>query len=109
VKTRLAIILGVVVLCSCASAGVAKEAQAAPSGEELFRIHCHVCHPKGGNIINPKKTLSKKDREANNVKTPEDIIKNMRKPGPGMNPFPPSTLPDDEARKIADYILKTFK
>jgi cytochrome c6 len=33
----------------------------------------------------------------------------MRNPGPGMNKFDEKTIPDKEAKMIADYILKTFK
>jgi cytochrome c6 len=87
--------------------GVAEDK--ATSGEELFKKHCAVCHPDGSNIVNPKKTLHKKDREVNNIKNPEDIVKTMRNPGPGMTPFNKSTIPDNDAKKIAEYILKTFK
>ncbi len=55
-----------------------------PSGEALFKKNCAVCHVDGGNIINPQKTLHKKDRDANDIKTADDIINKMRHPGPGM-------------------------
>ncbi len=79
------------------------------SGEKEFKDHCASCHPDGGNIINPQKTLHKKDREVNNVKTEADIIGKMRKPGPGMTEFDKNTISDEKARAIARYILKTFK
>jgi cytochrome c6 len=78
------------------------------TGEQLFKEHCSVCHPEGGNIINPKKTLLKKNLEANNIKTAEDVIGIMRKPGPGMTIFDMKTMPEKDARKIADHILKKF-
>ena len=78
------------------------------SGEKEFKEYCAVCHPDGGNIVNPQKTLHKKDREANNVKTAADIIGKMRKPGPGMTQFDKDTISDEKARAIAKYILKTF-
>jgi cytochrome c6 len=78
-------------------------------GAKEFKEHCEVCHPKGGNIINPKKPLDKKSLEANNVKTAKDIIGKMRNPGPGMTEFDTKTISDKEAKAIADYILKTFK
>jgi cytochrome c6 len=81
---------------------------ASQSGEELFKKNCSVCHVDGGNIINPQKTLQKKDREANNIKTANDIIKRMRNPGPGMTEFNQKTISDKDAHKIAEYILKTF-
>ncbi len=78
------------------------------SGEALFKQHCVICHVDGGNIVNAQKTLHKKDREANNVKTVADILKIARNPGPGMTKFDKKTLSDKDARKIAEYILKTF-
>jgi len=106
-KRTLAGMIAAVAVFSLAAPGVANSKET--SGEELFKKHCAVCHPDGGNIVNPKKTLHKKDREANNIKKPEDILKNMRNPGPGMTPFDKTTIPDNDAKKIADYILKTFK
>ena len=86
-----------------------KETMKKISGEAEFKNHCSVCHPDGGNIINPAKTLHKKDRDANGIKTASDIISKMRKPGPGMTEFDKKTIPDKEAKAIANYILKTFK
>ncbi len=72
----------------------------------------------GGNIVNPKKTLHRKDLDANNIKTAGDIVKKMRNPGPypthpqewgGMRMFDQRTISDDDALKIANYILETFK
>ncbi|MBI1922188.1 MAG: c-type cytochrome [Geobacter sp.] len=95
--------------CMLAATSFATTAIAAGKGEELFKKHCAACHPNGGNIVNPKKTLAKKDREANGFKTAKDLVKNMRKPGPGMTPFDAKTIPDKDAKAIADYVLKTFK
>ncbi|HJV66408.1 MAG TPA: c-type cytochrome [Geomonas sp.] len=78
-------------------------------GKKEFEEHCASCHPKGGNIVNPKKTLSKKDRMANGVKNAKDIVAKMRKPGPGMTPFDAKAVPDSEAMAIANYIIATFK
>lgn len=81
----------------------------AASGEELFKKHCSACHPDGGNVVNPKKTLSKKDREKNGMKDVKTLVKNMRNPGPGMAKFDKTTLPDKDAKAIAEYVLKSFK
>jgi cytochrome c6 len=78
-------------------------------GEAEFKEHCAACHADGGNIVNPAKTLSRKDRENNGVKTARDIVKIMRKPGAGMTAFDKSIIPDAEAKAIANYIIKTFK
>ncbi len=91
-------------------AGVsAKEASKESRGEQLFMKHCSKCHPNGGNVVTVTKTLNPKDREANNVKTEEDIIKLMRSPGPGMVKFGKKVISEKDARAIAEYILKTFK
>src|SRR3990172_12427695 len=108
-KNLLMFAVAVLFVCCIASAAFAQKAAAKSLGEAKFSELCAVCHPEGGNIVNPKKTLRKKDREANNIKTEADIIKNMRNPGPGMTPFDEKTVPDKEAREIAKYILKTFK
>jgi cytochrome c6 len=78
------------------------------SGESLFKEHCALCHPDGGNIVNPKETLHKKDRDANNIKSKDDIVNLMRKPGPGMTTFDVKTIPDPDAKEIAEYITKKF-
>jgi len=107
-KVFVVLALGVAVfLVTVASIGMA--ADPAQSGESLFKQHCAVCHPDGGNIVNPKKTLHKQDREANNVKTEADIVKIMRNPGPGMIKFDANTIPDKQAKEIAAYILKSLQ
>jgi len=79
------------------------------SGEELFKQHCAVCHPDGGNIVNPQFSLRKKDLQAHKIKKASDIIGKMRYPGAGMTKFDTKTISDQDAKKIAEYILKTFK
>jgi len=91
------------------TAVISAEAPAGKTGEELFREHCVLCHPDGGNIVNPQKTLLRAHREAHGIRTAADIVRIMRNPGPGMQKFDRKTLPDPEAKKIAEYILKTFK
>ena len=76
---------------------------------EEFEKHCAACHPNGGNTMKPDKTLREKNVQANGVKSPEDIVALMRKPGPGMTKFDRKAIGDREARAIAEYILKTFK
>lgn len=108
-KKRLTATICTLALAAATIATAAEAAKKASPGEELFKKHCVACHPNGGNIVNPKKTLSKRDREANGFKTAKDLVKNMRNPGPGMNKFDTKTLPDKDAKAIADYVLKTFK
>jgi cytochrome c6 len=101
VLNLLFIAIGVVGLTSMTTLEAAEK-----TGEQLFKEHCSMCHPEGGNIINPKKTLLKKDLEANNIKTADDAVKIMRKPGPGMTTFDAKSLSDKDARMIADYLFK---
>ncbi len=97
-------------VCLFATTGLADTAPGEKvDGKKEFEEHCAVCHKDGGNMVNPAKTLSRKDRETNGVKTAKDIIDKMRKPGPGMTKFDAKTISDKEAKAIADYILKTFK
>jgi cytochrome c6 len=96
------------VLAAWIAAVPSSEAGSGKSGEALFKEHCAVCHPDGGNIVNPKKTLHKKDREANNIKTKADIVRVMRKPGPGMSVFDAKIITDHDAEEIAEYVQKAF-
>ena len=100
---RQLILVGIVTLAFSASSAIAA------TGEALFKQHCAVCHPAGGNIVNPKMTLHKKDLDRQGIKNWEGVVKYMRKPGPGMPTFDAKTLPDKDARAIAEYVLKTFK
>ncbi len=84
------------------------EKSPADRGKALFEKNCASCHPSGGNIINPQKTLHKASLAEHNVMTEKDIIKIMRNPGPGMTKFNKQTIPDKDAESIAEYILKTF-
>ncbi|MRR06213.1 MAG: cytochrome C [Deltaproteobacteria bacterium] len=78
-------------------------------GKKEFEKHCAVCHPNGGNIINPQKPLTAKSLKAHKFAEVKDIVSAMRKPGPGMTPFDQKAIPDKTAVAIAEYIVKTFK
>lgn len=101
------LILTVIAVVGATGLNAAEAAE--KTGEQLFVEHCALCHPDGGNIITPDKTLRKKDLDANKIKTAEDVVKIMRKPGQGMTAFDIKSLSDKDARKIADYIFKKFK
>ena len=92
-------------LCSLAAGAFA----AASQGEAAFNDNCASCHRDGGNIINPSKNLKKMTLKANGIRSAKDIMAKMRNPGPGMTKFDKQTLPDEEAKEIAEYILKQFK
>jgi len=100
--------VGVVILFGGAACGQSGDMASGPDGKALFDKNCKVCHPDGGNIIKPNKTLKTSDLAASGIKKPGDIVDKMRKPGPGMTPFDEKAISDDEAEEIAEYILKTF-
>jgi mono/diheme cytochrome c family protein len=81
----------------------------AGQGESLFKQHCVICHPGGGNIVKKEKTIGAKALSARNITRAEDIVKVMRNPGPGMNRFDEKIIPDADALAIGEYILSTFK
>ena len=108
----LAVSVATISLCAFIAGGsfaAEKKAMEKISGEAEFKNHCALCHPDGGNSVNSAKTLHKKDLTANGIKKSADIVSKMRNPGPGMTEFDKKTIPDKEAKAIADYILKTFK
>lgn len=78
------------------------------TGEALFKQHCAVCHPDGGNVVKPEYSLHSKALKARNINRPEDIVRIMRNPGQGMNRFDEATIPDKDAMAIAEYILRTY-
>ncbi len=84
------------------------EAARVVDGKAVFDKNCASCHKGGGNVVNPVKTLSRSDREANGIKSPGDIVKIIRNPGPGMPAFDQSAISDEEANAVAEYVLNTF-
>ncbi|MBI5232976.1 MAG: c-type cytochrome [Deltaproteobacteria bacterium] len=103
------IVITAVSICLFAFAGLAGADPKGKKGAELFKEFCSACHPDGGNVINPKKTLDKKSREANKIKSATDIVNKMRNPGQGMTKFDKNAISDKDAKKIAEYILDAFK
>lgn len=75
---------------------------AANSGEAIFKAKCASCHPDGGNIMKPAETLK-------GMKDSKKIITQIRKGGGGMPAFDVKAISDADAKKLAGYIIKTFK
>ncbi|MBK5274104.1 MAG: c-type cytochrome [Desulfuromonadales bacterium] len=80
-----------------------------PDGEALFKQYCAACHPNGGNVSDPDRPLYGSVLKARHIRTPEDIVRIMRRPLSRMIRFDVSTLSDKDAHAIAMYVLKTFK
>lgn len=104
-----AAVAAALVLAGICTGAIVSTVRAERSGEDLFKEHCSTCHPDGGNIINPGKTLRKDHRDAHRIISKTDIVEKMRHPGKGMTSWSAATLPDSEAETIADYIIKTFR
>lgn len=78
-------------------------------GEALFKQFCANCHPNGGNVSDPERSLYGSVLRKKHITTPEDIVRIMRNPLSRMIRFDAATLPDKDARTIAEYVLKTFR
>ena len=105
-----ALIAGTLLVTGCSvSPGTNGTTKVAESGAVLFATYCATCHPGGGNVINPSKTLQRLTLAANGITTPEGIIARVRNPGPGMKRFDPEELSDEKARCIAVYVLDAFR
>jgi cytochrome c6 len=83
--------------------------EAGKSGQDLFQVHCSGCHPDGGNIVYPRKSLDRMTLMANGITKPNEIVALMRNPGQGMKQFDRTAISDRDARRIADYILAAFR
>ena len=88
----------------------ALEEPAADSGRSLFEKHCAVCHPQGGNAVNPNKTLRANYLAANGITTADSLVKYMLNPGPSMPRLvhEDRELTKEQAGSIAAYIIEIF-
>jgi cytochrome c6 len=92
------------------AAGLATNAMdPARDGAALFKQYCAACHPGGGNVSDPERSLYGSALKRNHITTPEDIIRVIRRPMSRMISFDAAALSDRDARVIAEYVLKTFK
>jgi cytochrome c6 len=108
-KKSLMTIAVLVAVSLCATTGICDSKKRERSkGEKGFDMFCAGCHPQGGNIITPRKPLSGKSLRANGIKNAQGIIDKMRHPGGSMYPFDEKVISNEDAKAIADYILKTF-
>ena len=93
---------------SSPSPAVAPPATGEMTGESLFKQFCAPCHPDGGNVINPNKTLHAAVLAQYGITKAEDMIRVMRNPGPGMRRFEQATISDKDAGLIWEYLATTF-
>lgn len=79
------------------------------TGERLFSQYCSPCHPDGGNVSDPRKSLRSSDLKANHITRPQDIVRIMRNPGSRMMRFDVTTISDADATAIAEYVMTSFR
>jgi len=114
-KVCVLLVVSIGAVTGCSRDEPQKPAAAAPAsatvrdGEALFRQYCAPCHPNGGNVSDPERSLYGSVLKRKHITTPEDIVRIMRNPLSRMIRFDPSTLSDRDARAIAEYVLKTFR
>ena len=100
----------VVIMILAASLPPVSAEAAEISGKALYDRYCASCHPKGGNVIKPDKDLLRLSRESRGIRTAKDVVGRMRHPaGPQMPRFDKSYISDENALKIGEYVVSSFK
>jgi cytochrome c len=78
------------------------------SGEEIFQVRCASCHKFDVKLVGPpyKETVPKYEGKVNDL---VGFILNPVKVNPAYPPMPNPGLKPNEAKAVAEYILKTYK
>ncbi len=76
----------------------------AADGKQVFDANCGACHFKGGNTINPAKTLKKEDLEKYGKFSAEAIYDQDMKGAGAMPSF--ARLGEENLRAVAAYIME---
>ena len=108
-KKVLAVTVSVLSLTVVAAPGFCETKAGKVDGKAKFEQLCAACHPEGGNIIKPDKSIGKKALAGRGIRKEKDVVAKIRNPGPGMTKFDAKALPDNEAEAVAKYILTTFR
>ena len=77
----------------------------AGAGATVFSANCAACHAGGGNVINPAKTLSSADLEANGKNSSDAIVTQVTN-GNGAMPAFGGRLSADDIENVAAYVLQ---
>lgn len=107
-KLGILVVAGAMLLSVGAGFGNAGDNSSGADGRALFETYCASCHRGGGNMINPKKTLKASDLSANGIDDAKDVVKLIRKPGPGMVKYDEKALSNKDAKAIAEYVMGTL-
>lgn len=84
------------------------QAEQTQTAEALFKKFCFNCHPNGGNVSDPDRSLHGSAMRKKHITKAEDIVRIMRNPKSRMIRFDVETISDRDARAIAEYVLNTF-
>jgi len=78
------------------------------SGEEVYQVRCSSCHKFDVKLVGPpyKQTMPKYEGKVNDLVA---FILNPKKVNPDYPPMPNPGLKPNEAKAVAEYILKTYK
>ncbi len=78
------------------------------SANEVFDKYCSSCHSKGGNIMNPEKTLSQDHLAKNsvdNIGSISALVTTGKAPMPAFG----KQLSDEEIAEVAKYVMDQAK
>ncbi|ACK66050.1 cytochrome c class I [Rippkaea orientalis PCC 8801] len=76
----------------------------AAAGKTVFTAKCAQCHLGGKNLVNPAKTLSKADLEANGMASLDAIITQVTNGKAAMPAFG-KLLTAEQIENVATYVL----
>jgi uncharacterized membrane protein len=79
----------------------APSGKAYTAGQELYSVHCNVCHPGGGNVIEHSKPVLNSPELGNF----ERFRRWVRQPKLPMPPFPESKLSEAQLKDLYEYII----
>ena len=77
----------------------------AAAGAQIFSANCAACHAGGKNLVNPAKTLSKEDLDANGMNSAEAIVNQVTNGKNAMPAFGGRIAPD-QIENVAAYVLE---
>ena len=98
------LIFAVLSIFAIATFVLAAPALAQDTGKKVFDANCGACHFKGGNSLNPSKTLKKEDLEKYGKFSAEAIYDQDMAGAGAMPSF--ARLGDEKLRAVAAYIME---
>jgi uncharacterized membrane protein len=75
------------------------------AGEKIFAAQCSVCHPHGGNVIDPSKPILHSPK----LKDLDTFLAWVRHPTPPMPGFPASKVSDVQGKELYAYLMNVLE